>query len=181
MASWIYFIKPVVQPGPVKIGSARDPEARLKQLRGASPVALEIVAAMRGSVTVERRLHALFIADHDHCEWFSWSEKLQDTIDAVVDGSFDASVLPAPYVVSRGAKGRVIGDYDRLKTTIYHRVHRLHRRDVVVPDWIWASLTAYRRYNQYADQVSWDAEVLAPVQNFLAGHGFSPLAMPEAA
>jgi hypothetical protein len=106
--SEVYFIRPVGQHGPVKIGvsvglerSSRYPgkAGRFTQIDACSPVPLEIAAKIPGDKAVEQRFHAMFEADHDRFEWFRWSPALQDVIDAVVAGAFDIDTLPAPKAV----------------------------------------------------------------------------------
>lgn len=76
----IYFAKPVGQIGPVKIGCAANPTARLQCLQTASPVPLEIVALIVGGHDLERALQHRFRDDHLHGEWFASSPELADLI-----------------------------------------------------------------------------------------------------
>ncbi len=77
----IYFVKPVGETGPIKIGSAKDPIERLAGLQLASPVALEIVALLDSVPSLERALQHKFAESHRHGEWFDWSPALQALID----------------------------------------------------------------------------------------------------
>ena len=77
----IYLAKPVGQAGPVKIGWASNPVARLASLQTASPLPLEIVALIAGGQDLERALHYRFRDDHLHGEWFSPSPELAGLIN----------------------------------------------------------------------------------------------------
>lgn len=99
----IYFIKPVGMDGPVKVGCSVSPDNRRKTLDNWSPFALEIVAEFEGGYNLEARFHAHFQETHERREWFSWSQKIADTIAAINEGSFDVSALPIEpvYVAKR--------------------------------------------------------------------------------
>lgn len=57
----IYFIRPVGQRGPIKIGCSYLPLDRLRGLCQWSPLPLEVVATCDGQHHgVERRLHLMF-------------------------------------------------------------------------------------------------------------------------
>lgn len=91
---WVYFIRPVGQQGPVKIGVTASLEGRLRHYMSWSPMALEVVAAMPGGFDLESRLHGKFIDDHLHHEWFAGSVEMDRTIDEINRGCFDVSSLP---------------------------------------------------------------------------------------
>jgi hypothetical protein len=93
MERFVYFIRPVGERGPVKIGCSFDPEQRLASMtRKARP--LEIVAVIKGDFFVERQFHTRFRSDHIGKEWFFWSPELGATIDLIAAGTFDVSLLP---------------------------------------------------------------------------------------
>lgn len=100
----VYFIKPVGLDGPIKVGCSASPDGRRSTLETWSPFALEIVAEIDGDFHLEHRFHALFMETHLRREWFGWSRRIQATIDAVKNGSFDVSTLPAP--ISAAAQNR---------------------------------------------------------------------------
>ena len=83
----VYFIKPIGQRGPIKIGCTRFIGARLDTLAHWSPTPLEVVAAVPGNFKIERHLHKRFAADRLHKEWFSWSQELSDGIGMLVAGA----------------------------------------------------------------------------------------------
>lgn len=93
--SWVYFIKPDGMPGPIKIGVSKSPERRRVQLENSSPVRLKIVALVIGGGLLERRFHAHFEHLHERCEWFRFAPELQEMINRINCGKFDASQLPA--------------------------------------------------------------------------------------
>lgn len=80
----IYFLRPVGQVGPIKIGCSVDAENRLATYIPWSPIKLEIVVTAAGSHMEERRLHGMFGKDWLHHEWFGASKELLALIDYVV-------------------------------------------------------------------------------------------------
>jgi hypothetical protein len=90
----VYFVRPVGELGPVKIGCSANVERRRAQLQTEADKRLEIVAAAPGSMDDERRIHSLFWHDHIRREWFNWSPILQLLIDAVARGEADWAALP---------------------------------------------------------------------------------------
>lgn len=90
----VYFIRPVGQEGPVKIGCSKAPVERLKAYLPWSPVPLEIVAVIEGDYALEGRFHREFQALHTHHEWFRPSAELSATIREIQSGRFDPSSLP---------------------------------------------------------------------------------------
>lgn len=101
MSSVVYFVRPVGQNGPVKIGCTTLIEDRMGCLQTWSPVVLEVVATMPGSYDIERRLHAMFLPDRLHGEWFNWSPAIGAVIAGVQAGAFDISSLPEPVCINR--------------------------------------------------------------------------------
>lgn len=111
MSSWfVYFMRPIGQEGPVKIGFSKLPEARLATYQAWSPWPLEVVAklhvptdnierkwAARSHVqAVERRFHERYFPWHSHHEWFVFNSLLAADIEAIRAGTFDLALLPAP-------------------------------------------------------------------------------------
>lgn len=92
----VYFLRPVGERGPIKIGSSVDVEGRLKTYMAWSPLPLEVIATLQGGAVLERRFHAAFRAFHMHHEWFAPADVLVATIKAIQAGSFDIASLPAP-------------------------------------------------------------------------------------
>lgn len=69
-AGFVYFIKPVGMPGPIKIGCSFMPEKRLADIAAWSPWPLEIVVTIPGDATLERNIHECLAHHHSHKEWF---------------------------------------------------------------------------------------------------------------
>lgn len=99
---YVYFIKPVGMDGPVKIGTSNKPRSRLAQIAAWSPFHLEIAAMIDGGLELERRLHARFAHLHHHLEWFNASPEIDEVIEAINRGDFDASALPEPIIIRTG-------------------------------------------------------------------------------
>lgn len=66
----IYFIQEG-EDGPIKIGSASDPQVRLGDLQVGNPTELRIVATRAGDARFERYLHRRFVLGRLRGEWFS--------------------------------------------------------------------------------------------------------------
>lgn len=97
----VYFIRPEGERGPVKIGCSFYVETRFDTFQTWSPVTLELAATIKGDAVLERRFHALFMADFWRGEWFNASDRMDAVIEAVRAGTFDVSTLPPPASVPR--------------------------------------------------------------------------------
>ncbi len=89
---WVYFIQQRCGcgPGPIKIGVATDPLARLCGLQTANPLELALVALVPGSYKRERELHKQFQSARLGCtEWFRPSADLVAFIDACRPGEYE--------------------------------------------------------------------------------------------
>lgn len=87
---FVYFVKPVDQYGPIKIGFSSDPAARLHNMSLGSPLELELIGAVPGTGKDEFFLHSCFADDHSHREWFKFSDRLATVIKEVLAaGSVD--------------------------------------------------------------------------------------------
>lgn len=93
-ARWVYFIRPVGQAGPVKIGSSASPAARLRQYNRCSPIDLEIIGALPGGFDIEWRIHAELERFHLRSEWFSAEPEVLALISAALSGTLDVAALP---------------------------------------------------------------------------------------
>ena len=93
--SHVYFLRPVGQQGPIKIGCSGQPIKRLRTVQVWSPVLLELVVAVPAHHNCELFLHRYFIDQHQHGEWFAITDDLQALIDhAVLHGAFPEWVDP---------------------------------------------------------------------------------------
>lgn len=90
----IYFLRPVGQEGPIKIGASRFPDDRVLAYAKWSPIQLEIAARIKASFKVEKQFHALFRDQLSHHEWFHVSPEMTAVIDAINAGTFDLESLP---------------------------------------------------------------------------------------
>ena len=71
----VYFIR-AERSGLIKIGSAANPQERLRSLQTGSPEPLSIVGVKPGGERLERALHAKFADFRSHGEWFHPSDEL---------------------------------------------------------------------------------------------------------
>lgn len=85
-APFVYFLRPIGQPGPVKIGCSSDPNGRLTTFMAWSPLRLEIAAKIPGDMPLEQRIHGIFADQHSHSEWFYPSKRLTDFINSLASG-----------------------------------------------------------------------------------------------
>ena len=89
----IYFAE--LDPGgPIKIGTSRDPYARMRSFQ--TPVIPRILALAQGGYTEEQALHRAFSAHRMRGEWFRPVPELLSLIQAV------RSVPPTRVRISRG-------------------------------------------------------------------------------
>lgn len=79
----IYFLRPVGERGPFKIGSSVLPVNRLKAYQIWSPVMLELAAACVAHPRTEQFLHRHFLAAWLHGEWFKWTPEIQAVVDHI--------------------------------------------------------------------------------------------------
>lgn len=69
----VYFIQ-AGEGGPVKIGKADDPRARMSELQVAHHVELSLMRVIEGDLAVEQWLHRHYADLHLRGEWFRFSE-----------------------------------------------------------------------------------------------------------
>jgi hypothetical protein len=91
---WVYFIRPVGAPGPVKVGYSKWPKSRLNSYLMWSPVPLEIAATVPGARKAEKQFHAYLYEHHSHHEWFKPAPQIDALIASITAGTFDPTVLP---------------------------------------------------------------------------------------
>lgn len=84
--SFVYFIRPVGRPGPIKIGLASTPKSRLRQHMENSPIPLEIVATAPGDLALERNIQECFVDCHSHAEWFHATPSLIAAVQKIARG-----------------------------------------------------------------------------------------------
>jgi hypothetical protein len=84
---WVYFIQ-AGYDGPIKIGTAKNVEARKAELQTGNPRKLHVLGKRAGGRDVERELHDRFRAYRIRGEWFH----------------------PAPPVVQAAKRGLGLGD-----------------------------------------------------------------------
>lgn len=77
-SSFVYFIR---GGDMIKIGYAKDPKTRLRDLQVGSPVRLEILVTIPGCHSVEKGIHARFRKLRSHGEWFRAEESLLDFVE----------------------------------------------------------------------------------------------------
>lgn len=82
----IYFLRPVGQPGPIKIGCSINPAGRLATVLIWSPIKLEIAAMIVGGHDFERMLHDRFARQRLHGEWFEACPALTELVSNIAKG-----------------------------------------------------------------------------------------------
>lgn len=81
----VYFMRPIGQRGPIKIGCSATPAKRLRTYEIWSPVMLEIIAFAPGSSAHENYLHHKFASHRLHGEWFEATADLVALVDSVAE------------------------------------------------------------------------------------------------
>jgi hypothetical protein len=84
--AFVYFIKPVGQDGPVKIGVSVTTRKRLEALAAWSPAPLEIVVSIPGDRSLEQNLHQCFDDLLIHHEWFRADPRITALMDKLLAG-----------------------------------------------------------------------------------------------
>jgi hypothetical protein len=82
----VYFIE-AVGAGRIKIGHARDPQARLRELQTGSAYTLRLMAMVPGGMALERALHRRFADLRLAGEWFHATPPLLAEIAAITKAS----------------------------------------------------------------------------------------------
>lgn len=165
--SAVYFIRPIGMKGPIKIGCSVSPDRRRSTLETWSPFPLEIVAEIDGSFELERRFHALFAEWHQGREWFLWTVRLQQVIDAINAGIFDLDSLPDPKCL-KPMRRRTNGWTERGKR-IQSYAARIRHIETKRQRFLPPHLNGWRGFFD-------DAAQMRPVEAFLAdpvAHGIS--------
>lgn len=81
---WVYFVRPIGNVGPIKIGCTNNVERRLEQVEAWSPARLEVIVAIPGSPAIEHYLHTRFAEYRLHGEWFSAGPRLLEYVDKLI-------------------------------------------------------------------------------------------------
>jgi hypothetical protein len=102
----VYFLRPIGAEGPIKIGCSNQPLKRLRAVEIWSPMKLEIVASAPGGTAHEAALHAMFLADRLHGEWFAASPALNELIEHVLQHG----TLPLTGIPTRPSEWREFRD-----------------------------------------------------------------------
>lgn len=133
----VYFMRPVGERGPVKIGCSCEPEKRLRSVEIWSPLKLEIAAFVPGGHREESILHQMFGADRLHGEWFNCSEQLASVIEFCIrtgklpplDYSLDPYKVKRSNPNAKSAMTRRISPADqRCKSRITAKLLKAERR-----------------------------------------------------
>ncbi len=145
----VYFLRPVGQDGPIKIGYSSYPKARAKQISCDTKVPLEVILEMTGGNLTEFNLHQKFAAYRTDppfsqsrayivgapTEWFAPTPELLDFIQRAKDCG-RLPLLPSERVEvvvermrAQGAPWRAIGERFNRTGEWARQVHReLNRR-----------------------------------------------------
>lgn len=97
----IYFMRPVGQDGPIKIGCSISPIGRLSAIQIWSPVKLELAAVTSGGHEYERQLHARFARQRLHGEWFAPCPDLTNLIRSIAKGGELPPLEDRPHRLNR--------------------------------------------------------------------------------
>lgn len=100
----VYFVR-AEESQRVKIGfTATEPAARVASLQTGSPERLRLVAAVPGSLELERALHELLRGSRIHGEWFGNTEEVKALLVGVAISrpmtAEELASIPSPLVVT---------------------------------------------------------------------------------
>lgn len=89
-SGWVYFVKSLIEHGPVKIGYSRTPDIRIQDLRVASSYPLQLAAVWRSkdARALESKLHRKFRAHKMNGEWFKPSPDLIKLVELLSAGKY---------------------------------------------------------------------------------------------
>lgn len=79
----VYFIQGA-SGGPIKIGTSRDVEDRIRGLQSCSPVRLVLLGVAAGDIRLERALHRRLAPHRLHGEWFADAPEVKAAIAEVL-------------------------------------------------------------------------------------------------
>lgn len=88
--NFVYFIA-TKDRSMVKIGISTNPRKRLASIQSHSPLAVELLASVPGTIEDERGLHTKFLEHHSHGEWFRGHE---DVLSSITEISSAGGVSP---------------------------------------------------------------------------------------
>lgn len=128
---FVYFMKPVGQDGPVKIGCSERPNDRLSTFMTWSPIPLEIAATVPGDFALEKNIHECFADQHSHREWFHPSARLTKLIEDLANGVAIRTALDLSdrRGATRGATGgRAWPAHTRAYMSLFHQCRAAARR-----------------------------------------------------
>jgi hypothetical protein len=129
-APYVYFIKPIGQDGPIKIGCSHTPKRRLAELMVWSPSILEIVTVTPGDIKTEMSIHARFHEARLHGEWFQPCTDLLALIEGLKRGGTIPTLvdLTGPFPKKRCV--RVFTPEHRISMSWQQKVsHAMRRSD----------------------------------------------------
>lgn len=86
----VYFVQ-AGEGGPIKIGWARNPWGRIRDLQVAHWAVLTMLGTTDGGVALERRLHRRFAKERVRGEWFNPSPRLYAAIARLCDDAVRAA------------------------------------------------------------------------------------------
>ncbi|SDS47917.1 GIY-YIG nuclease family protein [Bradyrhizobium canariense] len=79
-SGFVYVIGLAEDPTAVKIGFAANVDDRLLTLQTSSHRTLKVLATIKGTIAMERKLHRDFADDHIRGEWFRRSEAIESFV-----------------------------------------------------------------------------------------------------
>lgn len=125
--TFVYFVKPVGAPGPVKIGCSEYPVGRLSTLMCWAPFPLELVVAIPGGRDLERNIQECFFDQYSHREWFHPSARLSALMNALQNGVPIAQALDLSKRLGRMRVGRAPGSMSPQRRRYLSYTHRIRR------------------------------------------------------
>ena len=118
-AGFVYFI--VIEATPkekyLKIGFAKDPEARLANLQTANPLSMELLGSIKGDKKLEKSFHQIFGPLRHLNEWFLYTKTVEAVISRMdfyktpTQKAIEGSCLTFDTIVEHEGTHNTLGDW----------------------------------------------------------------------
>jgi T5orf172 domain len=102
---YVYFIKAGIKDSVrIKIGSSKDPQARLKSLQTGNPDQLKLIGTIKckssaHALHIEKLAHAKFYKQRRKGEWFRLSEKHIMELEMMIENAAKEDILQLKNVI----------------------------------------------------------------------------------
>lgn len=106
----VYFVE-AGKGGPIKIGTAYDVPARIRDLQGANAKKLHLLVTVPGGHKIERQLHRRFKSERLSGEWFKGNGEVRAFIATLIAAAPEARVVELDPPRARRKRSRTGRDH----------------------------------------------------------------------